>query len=186
MAQGILVMLRSDNGIGRRRYLLPDKRTSGTVLTWNGKFGWMRIDDRDARRYGDRVIFFPDELLEELVVNARASFLLFEDENGLGAADCQSLAGVSGRRQVSRDVPSPDRRQPRSPRAQGSSNAELSRRPMGVRPPNTPRVQGSLSAELTRRPMQEFDRKRQRGVLDDRCLVTTSGHKRRKILCRDE
>ena len=77
------------------RVRISDTRHTGSVLSWKGRFGWIRSDKRinheEAAKHGGRVYVHISDVegRVELAENARVSFLPYSDGDGLGAEQVQ-------------------------------------------------------------------------------------------------
>ena len=72
------------------RVRLSQNRLMGTVLSWKGRFGWIRSDKKinheEAVKHGGRVYVHISDVEGrlELQENARVSFFAYSDGDGLG------------------------------------------------------------------------------------------------------
>lgn len=84
----------ASSGVKRRaRERIDGLRRQGSVLEWRGKYGWIRCDETvdhpEAGAHGGKIYVNVADLGSgvELVAEARASFFLYADGQGLGAED---------------------------------------------------------------------------------------------------
>ena len=79
----------------RSRVRISQSRLMGTVLSWKGRFGWIRSDKKinheEAVKHGGRVYVHISDVegRMELQENARVSFMAYSDGDGLGAEQVQ-------------------------------------------------------------------------------------------------
>lgn len=77
------------------RVRITQNRLMGTVLSWKGRFGWIRSDKRinheEAVKHGGRVYVHISDVegRVELAEDARVSFFAYSDGDGLGAEQVQ-------------------------------------------------------------------------------------------------
>jgi len=77
------------------RVRISQNRLMGTVLSWKGRFGWIRSDKKinheEAVKHGGRVYVHISDVegRMELQENARVSFMAYSDGDGLGAEQVQ-------------------------------------------------------------------------------------------------
>lgn len=70
--------------------------SSGTVIAWRGKFGWIQpstpIDHPEAKKRGGKIYVAQEDLTDgsgKLARGTTVRFCVYSDNSGLGAMDCQ-------------------------------------------------------------------------------------------------
>ncbi|CAJ1434575.1 unnamed protein product, partial [Effrenium voratum] len=85
------------------RTRVSENRFTGTVLSWKGRFGWIRpekrINHEEAAKHGGRVYVHISDVegRQELSENSRVSFLAYGDGDGLGAEQVRVEGQALGR-----------------------------------------------------------------------------------------